>query len=138
MPNPIQPHFIPLIAALQPPLCRPDSCPGMCPRGAGAGSGVGLGLVTHPLADLHLAGAAHLALNSKMSLTEWGRGCWPGAQAPVAGAGLIPGFLPAGEQGCHDPPKSPAGWLLTAGCLNLVLQIALITGLVGKTPISPL
>lgn len=100
----------------------------MCPRGAG--SGVGLELSTHPLADLHLSGTAHLALNSKISWTARSAGgAGRGAQAPDAGAGLGRGFLGAAGQRCRAPawscaPPNPllAGWsqlgALTSDCTN--------------------
>lgn len=79
----------------------------MCPRAAV--SGVALELSTLPLADLHLSGTAHLALNSKMSFDSEVR------QVMLArGLGLIPGFLPAGGQGCPKDPPDPC-WLAGHG-----------------------
>lgn len=45
--------------------------------------GVALELSTHPLADLHLPGTAHLALNCRVSLTARSQ-----SQAGAAGRGL--------------------------------------------------
>lgn len=90
----------------------------MCPRGAG--SGVGLELSTHPLADLHLSGTAHLALNSKMSMTESGRCCWPGGSGSCHGCWAHPWAPASRRAGMPCPPKNP----LLGSCSQLSALIS--------------
>lgn len=99
-------------------------------------------LDTHPLADLHLSGTAHLALNSRVSLTARSQS-WAGdARGLRLLTQVLGSSLGSCEQesrdavpqpGAADPPRSPAGELVTVravGCIDFILEIALITGFV--------